>query len=65
MKGFKTVAFGLLLALTSIFSSPEMATYFSENLPFVGTATGAIVVVLRGLTNSSIFKAEPPAKPEA
>ncbi len=54
--GYKTVIFGGLVALTAVFSSPEMQTYFAENLPWVGGLVGTAVVVLRAITSSSIFK---------
>ena len=56
MKGFKTVAFGVCLALISIFSNAEMQTFVAENLPAVGGITGTLVIVLRALTGSSVFK---------
>lgn len=56
MKGFKTVIFGILIAAISVFSNADMQAYFAENLPAVGTMTGTIVIVLRALTTSSIFK---------
>jgi len=56
MRGFKTVAFGVLLAATSILSNQEMALFISEHLPSVGGAIGTIIVVLRAITSSSIFK---------
>ena len=54
--GFKTVAFGVLVALIAIFSSPDMQAFFAENLPWVGSLVGTAVVILRAVTNSSIFK---------
>jgi hypothetical protein len=58
MKGFKTVAFGVALALISIFSNAEMQAWVATNLPVVGGLTGTLVVVLRAITTSSIFKSE-------
>lgn len=58
MKGWKTVVFGAALALTSILSNPEMQVFVSENLPWLGGIAGAIVVGLRALTSSSIFKSD-------
>ncbi len=54
--GFKTVAFGVLIALIAIFSSPDMQAFFAENLPWLGGLVGTIIVVLRAVTDSSIFK---------
>ena len=56
IKGFKTVAFGVLTAVLSLFSSPDMQAWVAEYLPFVGTALGVAVVWLRYLTNSPMFK---------
>ena len=58
MKGLKTTAFGVLTALLSLLSTPEMAAWVAEYLPFVGTALGVAIVWLRYLTNSPIFKKE-------
>lgn len=54
--GFKTVAFGVLIALIAIFSNPEMQAFFAANVPWIGTLVGTIVVILRAVTNSGIFK---------
>lgn len=56
MQGFKTVIFAILLALTSIFADPSMQAFVAEHLPWVGSSIAAILVVLRALTASSIFK---------
>lgn len=58
MPGFKTVLYGMVLALISIFSSDEMRAFIAENLPWFGTAAGGIVVILRALTSTPIFKKE-------
>lgn len=58
MKGFKTVTFGVLLALLSVFSNAEMQQFVSENLPTIGGFTGTIVVILRAITDSPMFKRE-------
>jgi len=55
MKGFKTIGFGILLAILSIFSNPDMVAFISENIPAVGTSIGGIVIVLRAVTSSAIF----------
>ncbi len=58
MKGFKTILFGILLVLTSVFSNAEVQTFVAENLPAVGSAIGTIVIVLRAITSSGIFGKE-------
>ncbi len=54
--GFKTVAFGVLVALIAIFSSPDMQAFFAEYMPWVGGLVGTVIVILRALTNSTIFE---------
>ena len=58
MKGFKTVVFGLLLALTAVFSDATVQAFVNEHFQAVGAAIGTIVIVLRAITNSDIFKNE-------
>ncbi len=60
MKGFKTVAFGLLLAGISVLSNAEMQQFVAENLPALGGFVGTATVVLRALTSSSIFTKSAP-----
>jgi len=40
----------------SIFSNADMQAFVAQHLPLVGSAVGAIVVVLRALTTSGVFK---------
>jgi hypothetical protein len=56
MKGWKTVAFGIITALLAVFSSPEVQEFVAANLPEVGIFFGTVVVILRALTSSPIFK---------
>jgi hypothetical protein len=56
LSGFKTVTYGVLLALISVFSSPELQAYVGENLPWIGGIAGGVVVLLRSITDSPIFK---------
>lgn len=56
MKGFKTITFGVLLALISIFSNEEVIQFVAENFPAVGTSLGTAVIILRAVTSSAIFK---------
>ncbi len=56
IKGFKTVAFGVMTAALSLLSGPEFAAWVGENLPWVGGALGAAVVWLRYLTSSPMFR---------
>ena len=57
LAGFKTVIFGVVVAATAVFSNPEMQLFISEHIPAIGGAIGTIVVVLRAVTSSGIFKA--------
>ena len=59
MKGFKTIAYGALLAALSILSNPEMQIWVGENLPYVGSGIATGIIILRALTNSPMFKKEP------
>lgn len=56
MKGFKTTAFGVLTAAVSLLSGPEMTAWIAEYLPWVGTGVGLVVVWLRYVTDSPMFK---------
>jgi hypothetical protein len=58
IKGFKTVVFGALTAALALLSTPGIAAWVAEYLPFVGTAFGIAVVWLRYLTNSPMFRKE-------
>ncbi len=49
MKGFKTVIFGVLIALIALFSNAEMQDFFAENLPAVGSVTGVLRVLALGV----------------
>lgn len=56
MKGFKTVAFGLMIAALSILSNPEMQQFIAANIPAVGGSIGTAIIILRAVTKSPIFK---------
>ena len=56
VKGFKTTAFGVLIAALAVFSSPEMQTFFAEHMKMIGGGVGTIIVILRVLTDSPMFK---------
>ncbi|KKM09344.1 hypothetical protein LCGC14_1722990 [marine sediment metagenome] len=59
VKGFKTIAFGVLTAVLAVFSSPEMQAFFAEHMKVIGGSVGTIIVVLRALTDSPMFKKAP------
>jgi hypothetical protein len=56
MKGWKTVLLGVLLIATSVLSTPEMQAFVADHLPWLGSAIGTVIIVLRALTNSPVFK---------
>ena len=56
VKGYKTIAFGLLTAALAVFSSPDMQAFFAEHMDFIGAGVGTIIIVLRALTDSPMFK---------
>ena len=56
MKGFRTIAYGLLIAGLALLSNDAMVAFFAEHLPWVGGFVGTGIVALRALTNSPIFK---------
>lgn len=56
LSGYKTVVYGIALMLISILSNPAMAEFVAEHLPWVGGSAGAIVIILRAITTSTVFK---------
>lgn len=60
MTGYKTVLFGVILALISIFSNADMTQFFAEHLPIVGSSVAGVVVVLRAITKTAIFQNDAP-----
>lgn len=58
MKGFKTIAFGITLILTAVFSDAAVQAFVAEHFQVVGSSIGVIVIALRAITNSGIFKSE-------
>ena len=58
MKGWKTVAFGVLVAALGALSDTDMQSWVLENFEWTAGGLGTIIVILRALTTSSIFKKE-------
>ncbi len=56
LKGKKTVIFGLLTAALAIFSNADMQVFFAEHMELVGGAVGTVIVILRALTDSPMFR---------
>ena len=55
LRGFKTVAAGVAIALTAVASNPEMQAFIAEHIPSIGGAIGTLMIVLRMHTSSTIF----------
>ncbi len=58
MKGFKTVVYGVLIALLAIFGDETVQQFVNENFQAVGVFLGTGVILLRTITSSPIFKQE-------
>jgi len=58
MKGFKTFGYGILIALIAVISDETVKTFVNENFATVGSVLGGLVILLRSVTSSSIFKAK-------
>ena len=56
VKGYKTLAFGVLTAALAVFSSPDMQAFFAEHMKAIGGSVGTIIVILRAMTDSPMFK---------
>lgn len=58
MKGWKTVLLGVALLLLAAFNDPAVQEFVKMNLPECQAGLGVLVLVLRGITSSAIFKKE-------
>ena len=58
MKGWKTIVYGILIAISSIASGADMQQFVADHLPAVGGLMGTAVIILRVLTTSAIFTKE-------
>lgn len=58
MQGFKTFLFGLALLLLGGAESVEFTNFISENAGAYSAAIGTLVIVLRAITKTPIFKKE-------
>ena len=58
MKGWRTVLFGVLVALTSMLASPDMQAFIASHIPGLGAVVGTLIVILRALTTSTIFSGQ-------
>lgn len=58
LKGWRTVGFAALLGVTTFLSDADLQQFVAENLPWLGSALGTLIVLLRALTSSPIFKKE-------
>jgi hypothetical protein len=58
MQGFKTFAFGITLVLLGGLQSQEFTDFVAQHPGGFSSAVGTIIIVLRFLTTTSIFKKE-------
>lgn len=58
MKGWKTLAFAIIMGAIAALSDVGVQQYVAANLPWLGPMLATAVVVLRALTTSPIFKKE-------
>ena len=59
MKGFKTLLFGAIIAALGTIQAVDLATVIPESwVGIVMAGIGAIVMVLRGMTDTPLGKAE-------
>ena len=65
MKGLRTALYGLVIALTAVFSSADVQAFIAEHIPSIGGAIGIGIIILRAVTSSSIFSGirKPKIKP--
>lgn len=56
VKGFKTIIFAALVALSGFLASPEVAAWAAENAAWVSTGLGAAIAALRAITSGPMFK---------
>lgn len=56
MKGFRTLGFAALVALSGFLASPEVTQWAAENSASVTVALGAIIAALRAITSSPVLK---------
>lgn len=56
MRGFKTFAFGAVLALIAVLSNADMQAFIAEHIPSIGGGIGIAVIFLRAITSSAIFR---------
>jgi len=57
-QGFKTFIFGLFLVLLGGLESSEFTTFVAQHPGGFSSAVGTLIIVLRFLTKTSIFKKE-------
>jgi tellurite resistance protein TehA-like permease len=58
MKGWKTILFGVATALLGVLQSTEITNIVAQYPGGVTTTIGFLVVALRLITTSSVFKKE-------
>jgi len=56
LKGFKTVILGVALVLLAALNNPDVQAFIHNNLAVVEGSLGGLIIALRMITTSSIFK---------
>ena len=56
LKGYKTLAFAALVAVSGFLASPEVSYWVTDNLPWATTGLGVVIAALRAATSSPMFK---------
>ena len=56
LRGYKTVIFAVLLGAVTALSNVEMQIFITQHIQWLGPFVGVLVVGLRALTVSPIFK---------
>lgn len=58
LKGWKTFVSGIVIAALAVFSNPDMQAFIAAHIPSIGGGIGALVIILRAITSTSIFKSD-------
>ena len=54
--GYKTFGMAVILGLITALSSAEMQVFIAENVTWLGPVLGTVIILLRALTTTPIFK---------
>ena len=56
IKGFKTFLLGATVVLGALWGDETVKTYVTANYEVVGSIIGGLIIALRAMTSSPIFK---------